>query len=69
MCVITLQVDDDADSDQSDDQLVLDVDLPEDLNTVTEVELQLAKAKMEEGFSKNRLRPGDPGYEYDKQVG
>jgi hypothetical protein len=29
----------------------------------------MAKLKMEEKFGKNRILPGDPGYEYDKQVG
>ncbi|GLI58883.1 hypothetical protein VaNZ11_000652 [Volvox africanus] len=38
-----------------------------DLNKVTEVELKLAKQAMEEDFKKNQLRPGDPGYVYDKQ--
>ncbi|GFR46471.1 hypothetical protein Agub_g8048 [Astrephomene gubernaculifera] len=38
-----------------------------DLNKVTEVELKMAKAAMEQDFRKNQLRPGDPGYEYDKQ--
>lgn len=35
---------------------------------MTEVELKMAKAAMDEHFCKNRLKPGDPGYEYDKQV-
>ena len=39
-----------------------------DLNRATEIELKLAKTKMEEKFAKNRIMPGDPGYEYDKQV-
>ena len=39
-----------------------------DLNRATEIELRLAKTKMEEKFSKNRILPGAPGYEYDKQV-
>lgn len=28
----------------------------------------MAKLKMEEKFEKNRVLPGDPMYEYDKQV-
>ncbi len=47
---------------------MLDVDLPEDLNKVTEVELQLAKARMEQDFQRNQIRPGHKDYEYDKQV-
>ena len=39
-----------------------------DLNKVTEVELHLAKAMMEEQFVQHQLKPGDPGFEYDKQV-
>ncbi|PNW74679.1 hypothetical protein CHLRE_12g487350v5 [Chlamydomonas reinhardtii] len=39
-----------------------------DLNKVSEVELKIAKQVMEEDFKKNQLRPGDPGYVYDKQV-
>ncbi|KXZ49924.1 hypothetical protein GPECTOR_19g375 [Gonium pectorale] len=38
-----------------------------DLNKVTEVELRMAKAAMENDFRKNQLKPGDPGYVYDKQ--
>lgn len=49
---------------------MLDVDISEetDLNRVSEVELQMAKAKMEEKFTANQIKPGDPQYEYDKQV-
>jgi hypothetical protein len=35
---------------------------------VTEVELKMAKMNMEGDFRRNQLRPGDPGYEYDKQI-
>jgi hypothetical protein len=31
-------------------------------------ELALAKAKMSVKFEQNRLKPGDPGYVWDKQV-
>lgn len=49
---------------------MLDVEITGDvdLNKVTEVELKLAKMRMEEDFMKNQLKPGDPGFEYDKQV-
>ncbi|RNF06396.1 uncharacterized protein Tco025E_07580 [Trypanosoma conorhini] len=39
-----------------------------DLNDADDVTLQEFKAKMEERFLENILRPGDPGYEYDKRV-
>ncbi|KAL6752574.1 CEP19-like protein-domain-containing protein [Haematococcus lacustris] len=48
--------------------LELEVAAEVDLNKVTEVELALAKKRMEQDFNKNRLKPGDPGFEYDKQV-
>jgi hypothetical protein len=35
---------------------------------MSDAELARYKALMEEDFRKNRLLPGDPGYEYDKQV-
>jgi hypothetical protein len=35
---------------------------------MSDAELAKYKALMEEDFRKNRLLPGDPGYEYDKQV-
>lgn len=57
---------------QEADRLVLEVEVEGedvDLNRATEIELKLAKTKMEEKFTKNRVLPGDPGYEYDKQVG
>ena len=56
--------------EEDSDFLVLDVDIGEDvdLNRATDVELKMAKQKMDENFSKNRLKPGDPGFEYDKQV-
>ncbi|EKF29268.1 hypothetical protein MOQ_006957 [Trypanosoma cruzi marinkellei] len=39
-----------------------------DLNDADDVTLQEFKAKMEEKFLEKVLRPGDPGYEYDKRV-
>jgi hypothetical protein len=40
----------------------------EDLNTLGEVELHRKKAVMEHEFKRTRLKPGDPGFEYDKRV-
>ncbi|GAX80124.1 hypothetical protein CEUSTIGMA_g7562.t1 [Chlamydomonas eustigma] len=48
--------------------LEVDVEGDVDLNKVTDMELKLAKQKMDEKFSKNRVLPGDPEFEYDKQV-
>ena len=39
-----------------------------DLNNVSERQLQSAKAMMNVDFSAKAVRPGDEGYEYDKQV-
>jgi centrosomal protein CEP19 len=39
-----------------------------DLNRVSEEELRAHKSSMEQDFQKNRLRPGDEGFEYDVQV-
>lgn len=52
------------------ERLVIGMEVTEDtdLNRVTEVELKLAKMNMEGDFRRNQLRPGDPGYEYDKQI-
>ncbi|EFJ50604.1 hypothetical protein VOLCADRAFT_103821 [Volvox carteri f. nagariensis] len=51
------------------EKLVIGLELTDelDLNKVTEVELRLAKQAMESDFKKNQLKPGDPGYVYDKQ--
>ncbi|GIL70347.1 hypothetical protein Vretimale_3467 [Volvox reticuliferus] len=51
------------------EKLVIGLEVTDDLdlNKVTEVELKLAKQVMEADFQKNQLRPGDPGYVYDKQ--
>eukprot|EP00955_Chlamydomonas_euryale_P107159 365747-Chlamydomonas_euryale.AAC.36 len=58
-------------SDSDSDKLVLSgehLDGDVDLNHVTELELRMAKARMDQAFNQNRLRPGDPGYVYDKEV-
>ena len=39
-----------------------------DLNKVSEFRLKAAKLEMVVGFSESLKRPGDEGYEYDKQV-
>ncbi|KAF0694359.1 Aste57867_14770 [Aphanomyces stellatus] len=39
-----------------------------DYNAVSETQLRLVKEKMDTIFTANILKPGDPGYEYDKQV-
>ncbi len=39
-----------------------------DLNTVAPEQLDQAKQAMESGFRANQLRPGDPGFVYDKQA-
>eukprot|EP00955_Chlamydomonas_euryale_P114435 366278-Chlamydomonas_euryale.AAC.27 len=56
--------------DDNDDVgvLQLEPDIRGDLNAVTEVELRLAKAAMDAGFLANQLKPGDPGYVWDKEV-
>jgi centrosomal protein CEP19 len=48
--------------------LEVDVEGDVDLNKVTDMELKLAKQKMDEKFLQNRVLPGDPGFEYDRQV-
>ncbi|KAG2452597.1 hypothetical protein HYH02_002834 [Chlamydomonas schloesseri] len=52
------------------EKLTIGLEITEDLdlNRVSELELKMAKQAMEEDFRKNQLRPGDPGYVYDKQV-
>lgn len=40
----------------------------EDLNKLDDYELDKRKAAMDEDFEKNRLRPGDVDYVYDKEV-
>jgi hypothetical protein len=40
----------------------------EDLNKVSEFRLKMAKKQMDEQFEKNLIRPGMPGYQFDKAV-
>jgi len=40
----------------------------EDLNKLDDVELKKRKAAMDIDFEKHRLKPGDDGFEYDKEV-
>ena len=40
----------------------------DDLNKLDDYELDKRKAAMDEDFEKNRLRPGDADYVYDKEV-
>lgn len=40
----------------------------EDLNLLSEDQLKAKKAEMDVLFEANRLKPGDDGYEYDKEV-
>ena len=39
-----------------------------DLNKVSEEALKRKKQEMDEVFEKNRLQPGDKGFEYDKEI-
>ncbi|KAG9403014.1 hypothetical protein AC1031_006553 [Aphanomyces cochlioides] len=39
-----------------------------DYNSVSESQLRLVKDKMYTVFSAHVVKPGDPGYEYDKQI-
>ena len=39
-----------------------------DLNKVPLEELTKIKAKMEEDFEKKKIKPGQPGFQYDKRV-
>ena len=45
-----------------------DVNIPEDLNKASDDVLNIAKAKMDVKFEENRLRPGDEGFIWDKQI-
>ena len=40
----------------------------EDLNKLDDYELDKRKAAMDQDFEKNRLKPGDDGFLYDKEV-
>ena len=39
-----------------------------DLQRVSAISLRMAKARMDVDFEEKQLKPGDPGYVYDKQV-
>ena len=39
-----------------------------DLNKLNDSELQFEKAKMNKDFLVKQIKPGDPDYEYDKEV-
>ena len=56
--------------DQVDEPLVLQLELSDDvdLNKATEVVLKMAKQRMDDNFHRNQIKPGDAGYQYDKQV-
>jgi hypothetical protein len=38
------------------------------LNKLSDAELALHKQKMDLNFHKNQLKPGDPGFQYDKRI-
>lgn len=42
--------------------------IPEDLNKASDAVLELVKSKMNVEFEQHRLRPGDEGFEWDKEV-
>ena len=44
------------------------LDQDEDLNKLDDYELNRRKAVMDEQFEKNRIRPGDSNFEYDKDI-
>ncbi|XP_045618915.1 centrosomal protein of 19 kDa-like [Procambarus clarkii] len=44
------------------------VDPNQDLNKLDDEQLAKKKKVMNSSFEKNQLKPGDPGYEYDRQV-
>ncbi|XP_063686002.1 centrosomal protein of 19 kDa-like [Bolinopsis microptera] len=39
-----------------------------DMNKLNDSELQFEKSKMNKDFMEKQIRPGDPDYEYDKEV-
>lgn len=39
-----------------------------DLNKASDEDLRKAKSKMNESFQQTQLKPGDPGFVYDKRV-
>ena len=58
---------DDWGNDDNDDLDNFDYD-NENLNKLTDAQLDKHKKKMEEKFEKNALKPGDAGFEYDKRI-
>ena len=48
----------------SDDNLAI----PEDLNKASDAVLEHVKSRMNVEFEQHRLRPGDQGFEWDKEV-
>ena len=44
------------------------LDLSEDMNKLSDRDLQRRKELMDLNFHKNQVKLGDPGFEYDKQV-
>jgi len=38
------------------------------LNKLSDAQIAQHKKKMDEKFLKNQLKPGDPGFEYDKRI-
>lgn len=44
------------------------IDPDEDMNVLSPAQLAQRKAMMDEAFQKNLVKPGDPGYVYDKVV-
>lgn len=38
------------------------------MNKLTNEEIAAHKKKMDEKFNKNQLKPGDPGFVYDKRI-
>ena len=51
-----------------DDNFFSDSDSDKDLNKLNDAELQFEKSKMNKDFIQNQIKPGDPGYVYDKEV-
>ncbi|XP_063597253.1 centrosomal protein of 19 kDa-like [Penaeus indicus] len=45
-----------------------DLDPNQDLNKLNDETAEQKEQIMDDTFQKNQLKPGDPGYEYDKQV-
>lgn len=38
------------------------------LNQCSDKELKEHKSNMDKGFNQNQLKPGDPGFQYDKRI-